>query len=135
MNLFARYIHRWEHRLHDTERKGQPPRVFRSFEWGAEWVGGKPGEPAPLVDPAGSDTLFAYERPADYSLKGDILTFTSPLVTPYPENNTVHARWFPAKRPTGRAVVVIPQWNSDERGHVGLCRLLNFFGIDRKSVV
>jgi pimeloyl-ACP methyl ester carboxylesterase len=48
----------------------------------------------------------------------------------------VVARWFPARgesgvrtaRGRGRAVVVLPQWNSDENGHVGLSRLLARFG-------
>ena len=29
-----------------------------------------------------------------------------------------------------RAVLVLPQWNAGPDGHVGLCRLLNRFGID-----
>ena len=38
---------------------------------------------------------------------------------------------FPDRSPRGRkrAVLVLPQWNSDAEGHVGLCRLLNRFGI------
>ena len=32
-----------------------------------------------------------------------------------------------------RAVLVLPQWNSDAEGHVGLCRLLNRFGISRAA--
>ena len=31
--------------------------------------------------------------------------------TPYAENNTVNARWFPARG--RRAVIVLPQWNAD----------------------
>ena len=65
------------------------------------------------------------------------LRFPSALVTPHPENNTVVARWFPAPGepdvdsvgPRGRAVVVLPQWNSDAEGHIGLSRLLARFGI------
>jgi hypothetical protein len=43
----------------------------------------------------------------------------------------VYARWFPDASPRGRprAVVVLPQWNSDAEGHIGLCHLLNRFGI------
>ena len=40
-------------------------------------------------------------------------------MTPHPENNLVHARFFPA-RDKRRAVVVMPQWNSDAGGHLGL---------------
>jgi len=66
------------------------------------------------------------------------LTFPSGFRTPHVENNTVHARYFPANplRPpragTGaarRAVVVLAQWNSDPEGHLGLCRLLAKLGI------
>jgi dienelactone hydrolase len=56
------------------------------------------------------------------------LTFPSALQTPHPENNMVHARLFPA-RDKRRAVVVMPQWNSDAGGHVGLSQLLARLGI------
>jgi dienelactone hydrolase len=49
-------------------------------------------------------------------------------VTPHVENNLVHARLFPA-RDKRRAVVVMPQWNADADGHIGLSRLLARFGI------
>jgi len=55
--------------------------------------------------------------------------FTSPIHSPYPENNQVQAEYFPAKRNQGRAVLVIPQWNSDEGAHIGLCKLLNRYGL------
>jgi hypothetical protein len=53
------------------------------------------------------------------------------VATPHPENNTVVARYFPERSAAGRkrAVIVLPQWNSDPEGHVGLCRLLNRFKI------
>ena len=65
------------------------------------------------------------------------LRFPSGLVTPHAENNTVEARWFPSPGeppvgrpgPRGRAVVVLPQWNSDPQGHIGLSRLLARFGV------
>ncbi len=58
------------------------------------------------------------------------LRFSSALATPHPENNTVTARWFPSAEGTrGRAVVVLPQWNSDEGGHIGLSQLLARFGV------
>lgn len=127
-------IQRWERRLHAAAQDGPAQRIVRPFEWGAEWVGGQPGEPAPRVDPASSDCFFAYERARDFVLRGGELTFRSPLVTPYPENNTVHAKYFPVRRGWGRrarrrAVLVLPQWNADEQGHLGLCRLLNVFGL------
>ncbi|MDQ3071099.1 MAG: prolyl oligopeptidase family serine peptidase, partial [Acidobacteriota bacterium] len=57
-----------------------------------------------------------------------LLTFPSALTTPHPENNIVHARLFPAKDKR-RAIVVLPQWNSDANGHVALCDLFARFGI------
>ena len=64
-----------------------------------------------------SDTFFDYKVPADFRLENrkverfhtgsgpapkdkkithaDFLRFTSPVKTPYPENNLVNARWFP----------------------------------------
>jgi hypothetical protein len=129
MNLYRKLIHDWEHKLHDTERNGQPSRVRRPFEWGGEWLGGQVGQPAPVMDPARSDEWFSYHTPSDYRLQGNLLTFSTALPSPYPENNTVHARWFPAKKPGKRAVIVIPQWNADVNAHVGLCRLLNAFGL------
>ncbi len=62
---------------------------------------------------------------------GDWLTFPSAVETPYAENNLVRARYFPDASPRGskRAVVVLPQWNADSDGHVGLCHLLNRFKI------
>jgi hypothetical protein len=65
------------------------------------------------------------------------LRYTSALKTPHPENNVVTARWFPAAGESGgsrgtsrgRAVVILPQWNSDAEGHIGLARLLARCGV------
>ena len=57
----------------------------------------------------------------------NFLRFTSPVRTPYPENNLVNARWFPARG--RRAVVLLPHWNSDAIAYTGLCRVLNLLGI------
>ncbi len=92
-------------------------------------------------------TDFEFQAAAETRLrKGEAgtLRFPSAFTTPHPENNVVSARWFPAgARPSagsgrsdrgnasapGRAVVVLPQWNSDSEGHIGLARLLSRFGI------
>jgi dienelactone hydrolase len=98
---------------------------------------------------ADSDRFFAYPTPTDFRLerhvpahftardgraglghakhKAPYLRFTSPVPSPYEENNTVSARWFPARG--RRAVVLLPQWNSDAEGHNALGRLLNLAGI------
>jgi hypothetical protein len=62
------------------------------------------------------------------------LRFTSPERTPYPENDLVNARWYPApahKDPTRpkQAIVVMPQWNADAFSHNALCTLFNRMGI------
>jgi len=61
------------------------------------------------------------------------LRFTSPVRTPYPENDTVNARWFPAfdheGRPSKKAVVVLPQWNADAFSHNALCNIMNRYGV------
>ena len=66
--------------------------------------------------------------------KAQFLRFTSPERTPYPENDLVNARWYPApahkdpKRPK-QAIVVLPQWNADAFGHNALCTMANWFGV------
>jgi dienelactone hydrolase len=62
------------------------------------------------------------------------LRFTSPVRTPYPENDLVNARWYPApaERQAGKpkqAILVMPQWNADAFSHNALCALFNRFGI------
>ena len=118
-------------------------RVVRQFEWGLEWTRKWPcaqrhpknGE-APedyvsklnqvaLLD---SDDFFAYERPRDFRLENGMLRFTSPVDTPYPENNLVHAQWFPAKSGK-KAVVLLPHWNAPADGHNALCRGLQRLGV------
>jgi len=66
--------------------------------------------------------------------KAPFLRFTSPVRTPYPENDLVNARWYPApeKAMQGKpkqAIVVMPQWNADAFSHNVLCSLFNRFGI------
>ena len=134
--MLARAFYRWERQL----AAAAEGRTVRPFDWGLEWVPGlEPGdgEPLPRLIEWADRTLRSSDRfyavgPADsYSLEGDRLTFASAVVTPHPENNTVTARYFPDATPRGRrrAVLVLPQWNADAEGHIGLCRLMNRFGI------
>src|SRR5580704_923823 len=96
-----------------------------------------------------SDKFFAYRTPSDFYLEhrkvelfhtgseppkkqpkdewAKFLRFTSPIESPYPENNIVNARWFPAHG--RRAVVLLPQWNADAVSQGALCRLFNLLGI------
>jgi Alpha/beta hydrolase domain containing 18 len=138
--LYARWMDRWERKLatRDTNR------VVRPFEWGTDWLHrlGHPHCPADAngnardcvsrfvaAAVADSERFYSYSRVTDYRLADGRLTFSSPVRTDYPENNTVHALWFPADKGPKRALVVLPQWNSDAGGHVGLAKLLNKFGI------
>jgi dienelactone hydrolase len=99
-----------------------------------------------------SDEFYSYLTPSDFRLErreiqvfstravpdpklerkvqgthADFLRFTSPVRTPYRENNLVNARWFPA--PGRRAIVLLPHWNSDGIAYTGLCQVLNLLGI------
>jgi hypothetical protein len=118
--------------------------VVLPFEWGTDWLAslGFPFCPADAngnaqecVDRfvseavANSDRFFSYEPVSDYRLSDGELTFTSPVHTPYPDNNTVRARWFPAPDDKGRVLIVLPQWNSGPDGHIGLAKLLNRFQV------
>lgn len=131
--IYARWMDRWERKLatRDTNR------VVRPFEWGLDWLGltSANGHSRSALEAfvaaalADSDAFFAYETPRDFRIDAGRLTFSSAVTSAYPNNNTVHARFFPASGAKKRAVVVLPQWNSDEQGHIGLCKLLNRFGI------
>ncbi len=111
-----------------------------------------------------SDEFFAYETPRDFSLDstckesagdeiargtpkmagdkiacptGNLLRFTSAVETPYPENNRVHAQFFPAQgrlapERRGRrkvATLVLPHWNASATQHNALCVGLAKLGI------
>ncbi|HYT66773.1 MAG TPA: hypothetical protein VEL51_10160 [Vicinamibacterales bacterium] len=134
--MIARAFHRWERRL----ASAATDRLPRPFEWGTEWLADQllpafhPGAALQKWGEATvgrSDQFYAVDPASDYQLTGDILTFTSAIETPHPQNNLVRARYFPDASPRGRkrAVLVLPQWNADAEGHLGLCRLLNRFGL------
>ncbi|HXG89578.1 MAG TPA: alpha/beta hydrolase family protein [Vicinamibacterales bacterium] len=144
--MVTAYFHRWEQRLCDISRN---ERVIRPFEWGVDWLPheDRRAEQPPIelvrswVDSIMQDTdaFFTPEPTTDYTFtpgsaediaggEAGLLTFPSALTTPHPENNIVHARLFPAKD-KHRAIVVMPQWNSDAGGHIGLSRLLARVGI------
>src|SRR5260370_42166579 len=99
-----------------------------------------------------SDNFYAYQKPSDFRLErrevqvfstrevpdprleervratqAEFLRFTSPVATPFPENNLANARWFPARG--RRAVVLLPHWNSDAISYNALCRVMNWMGI------
>jgi dienelactone hydrolase len=66
--------------------------------------------------------------------RAQFLRFTSPSRTPYPENDRVNARWFPAppEKTAGKpkqAMIVLPHWNADGFSHNALCSAFNRFGV------
>jgi hypothetical protein len=134
--VLARVFHQWERRL----AAAATGRTIRAFEWGLDWIDGLGGGSEDAAERlaewasqtvANSDAFFALEPCDAYALEGDRLSFPSPVRTPHAENNTVRARYFPDRSERGRkrAVVVLPQWNADAGGHIGLCHLLNRFGV------
>jgi hypothetical protein len=138
MRWFEQKIRRYEHRrwTHDENRRVWP------FEWGLEYIGGPAGTPDPraFLNPwvdhtlAHSEEWFTVPPVQDYRLfdeesgDGQVLTFTSALQSPWPENNKVFARFFAVAK-NGPAVVVLPQWNAKWNVQVNICRWLNKMGI------
>lgn len=135
--LYQRWIENWDHRLANVTTD----RVVRPFDWGLEWTRDWPIAAPRIDDPEEylieysrrltlqSDEFFGYEVPRDFRLDGDALTFTSPVHTQFPENNRVFARWFPAEKPNGRAVVLLPHWNSQAGSYYALCKVVRKLGI------
>jgi hypothetical protein len=128
-------FHAWERRL----AAATTDRVVRTFDWGFDWIAGETNVQA-WVDRVMRDTdcFFAAAPTSDYSLaapsaEGDrLLTFPTAFPTSHRENNTVYCRYFKATTRRGQpraAVLVLPQWNADNGGHVGLCRLLTWNGM------
>jgi hypothetical protein len=142
-DLYARWMYDWDARLNSVSTN----RVVRPFEWGLEWTrqwptalrlpqnGHDPHAYLKALNQAGlaaSDEFFGYTPPPDFVLEGKSLRFTSPVKTPYPENNTVHGQWFPAAHKPGRrkvAVVVLPHWNASAAQHGALCAGIAKLGI------
>jgi dienelactone hydrolase len=135
--VIARAFYAWERRLASEDQNRLP----RPFEWGLDWLNLDPASPDPSAAIAAwssavmrdTDAFYGEPRQSAFERSGDRLRFESAIRTPHPENNVVMLRVFPARerRPNQprRAVVVLPQWNADAEGHVGLCRLFAWWGI------
>jgi hypothetical protein len=134
MNLFEQRIRRYEHMRWAQE----PNRRNLPFSWGLEHIGGDAGETNPRVflerfvehTIAHSDEWYATTPADDYSLSTDnVLSFSSQITSPWPENNRVHGQLFCARRSGGPAVVVLAQWNARWEEQQSVCRWLNLLGI------
>lgn len=132
MKWFETKIRRYEHMrwAQETGRRVLP------FAWGFEHIGGSSNDPDPrgflnrFVNEtvARSDEWFAVTPAADYELRDDILTFTSQVSSPWPENNRVHGQLFHARR-KGPAIVALAQWNARWEEQQDICRWLSRLGI------
>jgi hypothetical protein len=140
LKAYESWITGWENRLCFRSTN----RVVRPFDWGLDWSSAWPHTlryPRNGHDSEAylnllnrkiigeSDDFFAYTPPADFKLDDRLLRFTSPVKTPYPENNVVHGGWWPAKDHKKRAVIVLPHWNASLGQHAGLCAGIAKFGI------
>lgn len=128
-------MHGWERRLFLQE----DVRRAHAFDWGLDYL----GLPSAGADPRRA--LLAHARhavhdPAEfYADPGrppvvhrtgpDRYRYPSAVTAPERETNQVSVRFFKPRSWTGRAMIVLPQWNADEESHVGLCRLLARRGI------
>jgi hypothetical protein len=140
MSWLETKIRRYEH----ARWTGDNNRRVLPFDWGLEYIGGAADDPDPRAfmeqwvpeTIAHSDEWVAVTPANDYELvpsrdgikHESVLTFTSALESPWPENNKVHARFLPARR-NGPAVVLLPNWNAKWHGQLTLCRWLNAMGI------
>ncbi len=154
--MLKQVIHKWEHKLARRDNN----RVVRPFEWGLEFLkdngfgysnfhlNGRSARDV-ILDfnahaIAQSSKFFAAPPVSDFQFDGEWLRFQSSVQTPYAENNTVHARFFPVPpkspdkddsreaqvaRANRRAVLLLPHWNAKLEEHVAVCRLLNRIGI------
>src|SRR6185437_10484184 len=94
-------IRRYEHMRWAQE----PNRRLMPFAWGLEHIGGEAND----SDPRGflaqfaddtilhSDEWFSAKAAGDYTLEGDVLSFTSAIASPWRENNRVYGQLFRAK--------------------------------------
>lgn len=136
---YARRMNAWEMDLATRSTD----RVVRPFDWGLDWTAGWPVD-SDERDPESrirelnrlaienSAAFFAYTPPSDFRIENSRVRFTSAVTSPYPENNTVEARYFPAHprfKRGAKAVVVLPHWNASAQQHVALCQGIARLGI------
>ena len=152
--MLKHVIHTWERKLSRRDNN----RVVRPFEWGTESLDPPHfarnscarSDPRESIfrfnERAVSDShrFFSWETAPAFSFDNGWLAFKSTIETPFVENNTAYARYFPVTgqrgsgngsradevdRARGRAVVVLPHWNAKAQEHVAVCELLNRTGI------
>lgn len=125
---------RWERRLSLRDEA----RRRHVFDWGLDLLGLDPSpDPLRALLAFSRDVLHgrtdffadpgppaAVREPAPGRFR-----FPSAIAPPEEEARTVSVRLFEPRAATGRAMIVVPQWNAGPESHVGLCRLLARRGI------
>jgi dienelactone hydrolase len=135
---YEKAVRRYEQMRFDQE----PRRRTLPFAWGIEHLGTDAAHPDPADflrsyasdAVARSEEWYAVEPADDYVLAENVLTFSSAVVSPWPQNNRVYAQFFPARsRPQngarGAAVVVLAQWNAKWHEQQSVCLWLNKLGL------
>ncbi len=137
--MYSRWMNQWEEKLCFAATN----RVVRPFEWGLEWAAAWPlatnipkngdsqSEWLRKLSHAAierSDEFYRHKTPADFHLAGGVLRFTSPVKTPFAENNVVHGQWFPGKT-RKKTVLVLPHWNAPHDAHNALAQAFQKFGL------
>jgi pimeloyl-ACP methyl ester carboxylesterase len=136
--MLRRWIENWELSIYADDLDDRRPQVFG---WGMEELGDLVPEhlvhlapEAALVElgrilSGDGETFYRADPVQEESFDGHRLRFVSPLPSAHPETALASARLFESPRAAGRAVIVIPQWNSNEDSHVQACKILNAFGM------
>ena len=113
-------------------------RVIRPFEWGTEFIGAENQngrDPREIFRAytkkvlADSDEFFHLPEISDFNFQNKIVTWTSAVKTPSPENNTAYARLFAHEKDKKAAVVVLPHWNARAGTYFDLCKVFNKVGV------
>src|SRR6185503_1356577 len=132
---------RWMRAREIAHTKRDDNRVVRPFAWGLEFITAHVNGDDPRAvlarhteqAMAASEDFYELAKTPDYKLDGDLLTWTSAIETPSPENNLARARLFTPRRERKRkpraAILVLPQWNAQPDSHVEACRIFNGLGM------
>src|SRR5580658_8534525 len=96
MRWLEQKIRRYEHMRWAQE----PNRRVMPFAWGLEHIGGDANDPDArgFLSRFANDTIlhsdewFSASATGDYTLEGDVLSFTSAIESPWRENNRVYGQ-------------------------------------------
>jgi hypothetical protein len=126
--MISTFFHSWERRLADATKD----RVVRPFDWGVDWIS-PDADLREWVNAVMADTTAFFHLPPtpdyDFDASRGELRFPSALTTPHRRTTRCSLAGFLPPQARTRAVVVLPQWNSDAEGHIGLSRLIARCGV------